>query len=155
MGIQTLITGYRVNLKSDYLLHRASSAFTFLATMTMFSRTLARSVLRQSVPSQSRCFHQTPRRYNVPTSLNNILAGGEAPAVLIKTVSQEGIQLAEGLVIPSACIFLEGKTFLWDVPEKLWDNWTPEHFEIFDVVVPKPGEFKHMVETSCNLNVQS
>ena len=155
MGIQTLITRYRVNLKSDYLLHRASSAFTFLATMTMFSRTLARSVLRQSVPSQSRRFHQTSKRLNVPTSLNNILAGGEAPAVLIKTVSQEGIQLAEGLVIPSACIFLEGKTFLWDVPEKLWDNWTPEHFEIFDVVVPKPGEFKHMVETSCNLNVQS
>ena len=122
MGIQALITGYRVNLKSDYLLQRTSSAFTFLVTMTMFSRTLARSVLRQSVPSQSRRFHQTSKRFNVPTSLNNILAGGEAPAVLIKTVSQEGIQLAEGLVIPSACIFLEGKTFLWDVPEKLWDN---------------------------------
>ncbi|KAK7696190.1 hypothetical protein QCA50_000841 [Cerrena zonata] len=104
----------------------------------MFSRTLAHSVLRQSTRTHRRCIHQTAKRLSVPTSLNNILAGGEAPAVLINTVSQEGIQLADGLVIPSACIFLEGKTFLWDVPPTLWDKWTPEHFEIFDVVVPKP-----------------
>lgn len=108
--------------------------------MTLFSRTSARSVFRQATLAQRRCIHPTAKRLSIPTSLNNILAGGEAPAVLIKTVSEEGIQLADGLAIPSACIFLEGKTFLWDVPQNLWDKWTPEHFEIFDVVVPKPGE---------------
>ncbi|CAL1700233.1 unnamed protein product [Somion occarium] len=106
--------------------------------MTMFSRTLTGSLLRQTFRTQRRYIHPTHIRRNVPTSLNNILAGGEAPAVLIRTVTPEGVELADGLVIPSACIFLEGQTFLWDVPEKLWDKWTPEHFEIFDVVVPKP-----------------
>ena len=34
---------------------------------------------------------------------------------------------------------LNGKTLLWNTPEGLWDGWTEDHFEVFDVVVPKPG----------------
>ena len=57
----------------------------------------------------------------------------------VKTITPGGIQLADGLILPSACIFLDGKVFLWNVPEKTWDGWKPEHFEIFETVVPKPG----------------
>lgn len=31
--------------------------------------------------------------------------------------------------------------FLWDVPtpNERWTNWQLDHFEVFDVVIPKPG----------------
>ena len=69
-----------------------------------------------------------------------MLFRSEAPAVQVKTITQNGIQLADGLILQAACIFLNGKVFLWNVPEKTWDGWKPEHFEVFDTVVPKPGE---------------
>lgn len=107
--------------------------------MNRIARTLAHPILRQQLwQSQRRFIHPTLIRQN--TTLNNILAGGPAPTVQIKTITSEGIQLADGMIIPSACIFLEGKTFLWDVPTTLWDGWKSEHFDIFDTVVPKPGE---------------
>ncbi|KAH8094904.1 NADH dehydrogenase 1 alpha subcomplex assembly factor 3 [Cristinia sonorae] len=86
----------------------------------------------------SRPLHSTRIRRNTPTALNNILAGGAAPAVQVKTITEEGIELVDGLILPSACIFLNGKTFLWNVPENLWEGWKNEHFEVFDLVVPKP-----------------
>ncbi|KAI9000717.1 DUF498-domain-containing protein [Trametes punicea] len=104
-------------------------------------RPAARSALRHSArPTLAvRAFHASSlRRYPGDGGLNNILSGGAAPAVEVKTITQNGIQLADGLVLSSACIFLDGKVFLWNVPEKLWDGWKPEHFEIFDTVVPKP-----------------
>lgn len=71
--------------------------------------------------------------------LTNMLAGDVPPPVQVHSISERGIQLADGLILPSSCIFLEGKVFLWDVPNTLWEGWTKEHLEIFDVVVPKPG----------------
>jgi NADH dehydrogenase [ubiquinone] 1 alpha subcomplex assembly factor 3 len=46
-----------------------------------------------------------------------------------------------GLVLPGACIFLAGRVFLWDIPtpNERWSNVGLEHFEVFDVVIPKPG----------------
>lgn len=76
-----------------------------------------------------------------PTSLTNILADGIPPPVQVSSITPSGILLADGLILPSACIFLNGKVFLWDVPEKLWAGWTKDHFEIFEAVVPKPGQF--------------
>ena len=73
------------------------------------------------------------------SSFTNILAGDIPLPVQVNSVSANGIKLADGLLIPSACIFLGGKVFLWDPPSTLWDGWTTEHFEIFEVVVPKPG----------------
>ncbi|GLB34212.1 putative DUF498-domain-containing protein [Lyophyllum shimeji] len=72
------------------------------------------------------------------SSLTNILADENPPPVQVKTITNDGIQLLDGLVLPSACIFLGGKVFLWDVPHKLWEGWGQEHFEIFETVVPKP-----------------
>ena len=87
----------------------------------------------------------TTRPLSQPTALNNILAGGAAPAVQVKTITNDGIVLADGLIIPSACIFLNGKTLLWNVPEHLWDGWKEEHFEVFEAVVPKPGAFRRII----------
>lgn len=75
---------------------------------------------------------------DTPTKFTNILAGANVPPVQVKTITSEGIQLEDGLVIPSSCIFLEGKVFLWNVPPMPWEGWKPEHFEIFDTVIPKP-----------------
>ncbi|TCD63965.1 hypothetical protein EIP91_004734 [Steccherinum ochraceum] len=88
--------------------------------------------------SRHRPLHTTPPARQIPTALNNILAGGATPAVQVKTITSEGIELEDGLIIPSACIFLNGKVLLWDTPEQLWDGWKEEHFEVFEVVVPKP-----------------
>ena len=97
----------------------------------LFANVLKRSAVRQ--------FH-TRAALRYPAGLENILGGGPAPPVQVKSIGEEGIQLADGLVIPSACIFLDGQVFLWNVPPKPWKDWTKEHFRIFDVVVPKPGE---------------
>ena len=49
----------------------------------------------------------------------------------------------QGLVLSSACVLLNGNVFLWDVPpvsqDGKWEGWGKQHFQIFDVVVPKPG----------------
>ena len=79
------------------------------------------------------------RQFHTQAGLENILGGGPAPPVQVKSIGEDGIQLADGLVIPSACIFLDGQVFLWNVPSKPWKDWTKDHFQIFDVVVPKPG----------------
>ena len=116
------------------------------ATMmsSAFLRPAALSVLRHStrLAAHPRSFHAScARRLPAPDGgLTNILSGGEAPAVQVKTVSPKGIQLSDGLILPSACIFLDGKVFLWNVPAKPWDGWKQEHFEIFETVVPKPGQ---------------
>jgi hypothetical protein len=74
------------------------------------------------------------------SGFTNILASEIPPPVQVQSMTDAGIILSDGLIISGPCIFLEGKVFLWDVPSTLWDGWGKERFEIFDVVVPKPGE---------------
>ena len=59
----------------------------------------------------------------------------------VRKMTGGGIELEDGLILPSSCIFLDGEVFLWNVPSTLWDGWSKEHFKVFEVVVPKPGEF--------------
>ena len=82
-------------------------------------------------------------------SFTNFLASDNPPAVQVESVSDNGIQLADGLIIPGPCIFLEGKVFLWDVPdldlssrtpEEKWQNWDEKRFDLFEVVTPRPGK---------------
>jgi len=86
-----------------------------------------------------RPIHTTTVR-NHPTPLTNILAGDVPPPVQVNCVTPDGIELANGLVLPSACIFLDGKVFLWDVPISLWSGWSKDHFEVFQMVSPRPGK---------------
>ena len=71
--------------------------------------------------------------------LTNII-NAAPPLVQVRTITSEGvIQLANGMNLPGASIFLGGKVFLWDVPSILWKDWDTNRFRIFEVVVPKPG----------------
>ncbi|KAF9554530.1 hypothetical protein CPC08DRAFT_712809 [Agrocybe pediades] len=93
----------------------------------------------------SRSLHTT--RVARDRSFTNLLADDDPPPVQVSSISDAGIQLADGLMIPGPSIFLEGKVFLWDVPhpdlksrkaEERWQGWTPERFEIFEAVAPRP-----------------
>ncbi|KIJ69856.1 hypothetical protein HYDPIDRAFT_23022 [Hydnomerulius pinastri MD-312] len=98
--------------------------------------------------SSSRLLHttsplQTPDR---PTVLTNMLASDVPPPVQVSSVSAHGITLADGLVLKGAVVFLEGKVFLWDVPQPSkgvggvsgWEGWGKEQWGLFEIVVPKP-----------------
>jgi NADH dehydrogenase [ubiquinone] 1 alpha subcomplex assembly factor 3 len=73
------------------------------------------------------------------SQLTNILASEIPPPVQVKSISTAGVLLQDGRLLPSACIFLEGEILLWDVPPTHWEGWDESRFEVFDVVVPKPG----------------
>ena len=75
-----------------------SSSFGQMSVL--FTNTLRRSAVRQS---------HTRSALRYPTGLENILGGGLVPLVQVKSIREGGIQLADGLVIPSACIFLDGQ----------------------------------------------
>lgn len=105
---------------------------------TVLTRALHRS--SRTAASSLRLFHASTYIRNTSGGLTNILEGLPPSTLQVKTITSEGIQLADGLILPSACIFLDGKVFLWDVPEKQWEGWDKKHFEIFEIVVPKPGE---------------
>jgi NADH dehydrogenase [ubiquinone] 1 alpha subcomplex assembly factor 3 len=106
-----------------------------------------RSLLRRTL-------HTTPiRKTDRPTVFTNMLAGDVPPPVQVSSVTSAGIQLADGLILPSACIFLDGKVFLWDVPTRLWDGWGREHWDAFEVVVPKPGAFEVLLTPAAITNV--
>ncbi|KAI0036778.1 DUF498-domain-containing protein [Vararia minispora EC-137] len=70
--------------------------------------------------------------------LTNILADDNPPPVQVKSMSDAGIELADGQLIPGACIFIDGKIFLWDVPPTQWRGWSEERFEMFEIIVPRP-----------------
>jgi NADH dehydrogenase [ubiquinone] 1 alpha subcomplex assembly factor 3 len=69
-----------------------------------------------------------------------MLSSEISPPVQVNSISEAGIQLADGLLLPSSCVFLEGNVYLWDVPAvpSSWSLWTKEHFELFETVVPRP-----------------
>lgn len=105
----------------------------------MFLTPLRSTLLRHSLRNSPRLLHSTATLRDSPTHFTNILAGANVPATQVKSVTPEGIHLEDGRIVPGPCIFLEGQVFLWNVPSTLWDGWKPEHFEVFDAVVPKPG----------------
>ena len=98
------------------------------------------TVLRSRAPL--RAFHTARTLRNQKwAQLTNILAGEIPPPVQVKSITPAGVLLQDGRLLPSACIFLEGEVLLWDVPPTLWKGWDESKFELFDVVVPKPGAY--------------
>ncbi|KAG8863836.1 hypothetical protein FRB96_007673 [Tulasnella sp. 330] len=69
--------------------------------------------------------------------------GAPPPPVMVKRMTDAGVELIDGLLIPRSCIFLDGRVFLWDAspPPKGGNlsHLTKDMFEMFEVVVPKPG----------------
>ncbi|THU91911.1 DUF498-domain-containing protein [Dendrothele bispora CBS 962.96] len=106
-------------------------------SLKIHSRAVVVHGTRLSAVSHFRLLHSSSTvRSNEP--FVNILADENPPPVQVNSITSGGIQLIDGLIIPSSCIFLEGKVLLWDVPASLWNGWTKDHFEVFEVVVPKP-----------------
>ncbi|KAJ7098666.1 DUF498-domain-containing protein [Mycena belliarum] len=102
------------------------------------------SIIRNRLAPLDKChthpcrpLHSTARLRESHTSLTNILASDTPPAVQVSSVSDDGILLEDGLLLPAACIFLDGKVFLWDVPESV-TQWGREHLAVFEAVVPRP-----------------
>lgn len=89
----------------------------------------------------SRCINRRSlHNDNARPGLTNILAGSGPLPVQITNVTSEGIQLADGLILSSACIILDGKVFLWEIPPGRFEGWDKAHFEIFESVIPRPGK---------------
>ena len=116
----------------------------------LHSHPIARSSSKKLQPTSllvSRNLHTTVIRRD--SSFTNLLADDNPPPVQVSSLSDNGILLADGLLIPGACIFLGGKVYLWDTPElktntrrtqEIWRTWAEERFQIFDIVTPRPGE---------------
>ena len=127
---------------------------TTISRSQPFYRSIRRLSKNFQPPSLSinRNLHTTPIRRD--RSFTNLLADDNPPPVQVSSLSDNGIRLADGLLIPGACIFLEGKVYLWDTLEfktnantntrtttqETWRAWGEERFQIFDVVTPRPGE---------------
>ena len=110
-------------------------------------RSISKGFARTSLLA-SRNLHTTVIRRD--RSFTNVLADDDnPPPVQVSSLSDNGILLADGLLVPGACIFLEGKVYLWDTPalqnnmrtttQEVWRGWAEERFQIFDVVTPRPG----------------
>jgi len=98
------------------------------------------TILRSRAPIRALHTARALRNQKWP-QLTNILAGEIPPPVQVKSITPAGVLLQDGRLLPSACIFLEGEVLLWDVPPMLWNGWDESKFEVFDVVVPKPGAY--------------
>lgn len=128
-----------MSFKLRFVLPRSLQCAARRLPLREFS-SLERKPLRPLIASShSRSICVSPARYD--SSFTNILADVNPPPVQVNSITSEGIQLLDGLLIPSACIFLEGQVFLWDVPNTLWDGWGKEHLDIFETVLPKPGKY--------------
>ncbi|KAF7775823.1 hypothetical protein Agabi119p4_4216 [Agaricus bisporus var. burnettii] len=119
----------------------------------MFLRSLPRAVYRPLLRSFTTHATRPRTRLNTLTcnalarslsttpvrrDLTNILADENPPPVQVNSISEDGILLADGLLLPSSCIFFDGQVFLWDVPQKLWEGWSPERFEFFEATLNRP-----------------
>ncbi|KAF8312231.1 DUF498-domain-containing protein [Clavulina sp. PMI_390] len=126
----------RKELQISLLLSRRSS----------ISRHLISSPSAVSRPTSARLVGARTLSTSVPSRSSladaSIYADDGPPPVSVKTVTSTGVELLDGLVLSSACIFLEGRVFLWEVPKieghASWPGWTTDHFKIFEVVVPRP-----------------
>jgi hypothetical protein len=58
----------------------------------------------------------------------------------VASITPTGIHLEDGLLLPAACIFLDGTVFLWDPPASV-TAWGREHLRVFEAVVPRPGGY--------------
>lgn len=140
--------------KSVTCTSKVSFLFLKFRISSMFLRSLPRAVYRPLLRSFTTHATRPRTRLNTLTcnalarslsttpvrrDLTNILADENPPPVQVNSISEDGILLADGLLLPSSCIFFDGQVFLWDVPQKLWEGWSPERFEFFEATLNRPG----------------
>ncbi len=114
------------------------------------SRRLAptpRAALSLAHPSASRAFHSSAPAHS---GLTNLFEAGDNPPLSVAKLDARGFHLSDGLLVPGGLVFADGRAFLWDVDppgdtkrgiEGAWEGWSKERFEVFERVVPRPGEW--------------
>lgn len=108
---------------------------------------MLRTLLAQSSKSlQTRSLHTT----RPVLSLQNIFETSDRPSLTIAKLTPKGFHLSDDLVVPGGLVLAGYQALLWDVdPPKgdgsgdlkaAWQGWTKERFQVFESVVPRPGE---------------
>jgi hypothetical protein len=103
------------------------------------------SLVLGSQPSNERLHksyfpHANQQRWLNTGGLTNLFDTSTVGGIQIRNVSDTGgIELEDGLTFLSSCILTRGKAFLWKTPGPPWNGWSAAEFELFEVLVPKPG----------------
>jgi len=89
--------------------------------------------------------------------LQNILASEDDPVrIQVDKLTPRGFHLTDDLLVPGGLLLIDGKPFMWDVnPPNLkaatlpefWKDLSPDAFRIFEVVLPRPGEFQFSLKS--------
>jgi NADH dehydrogenase [ubiquinone] 1 alpha subcomplex assembly factor 3 len=119
--------------------HPLLESFTMLRT----------SVARLAQPLSARGLHTT----RPLQSLQNIFETSDRPSLTIAKLTPKGFHLSDDLVVPGGLVLAGYQALLWNVDppkgdgsggmEEAWKGWTKERFQVFESVVPRPGQSAH------------
>jgi len=84
-------------------------------------------------------------------SLQNLFDTADRPSLTIAKLTPKGFHLSDDLVVPGGLVLAGYQALLWNVDppkgdgtngmEAAWQGWTKERFQVFESVVPRPGEY--------------
>lgn len=107
---------------------------------------LRTSLTRLARPLVPRGLHTT----RPVQSLQNIFDTADRPSLTITKLTPKGFHLSDDLVVPGGLVLAGYQALLWNVDppkgdgtggmEAAWQGWTKERFQVFESVVPRPGE---------------
>jgi len=107
---------------------------------------LRTSVTRLAQPLSTRGLHTT----RPVQSLQNIFDTADRPSLTIAKLTPKGFHLSDDLVVPGGLVLAGYQALLWNVDppkgdgtggmEEAWKGWTKERFQVFESVVPRPGQ---------------
>jgi NADH dehydrogenase [ubiquinone] 1 alpha subcomplex assembly factor 3 len=113
------------------------------------------SLNRLVTPLTSRGLHTT----RPVQSLTNIFDTADRPSLTIAKLTPKGFHLSDDLVVPGGLVLAGYQALLWNVDppvgdgtgglEAAWKGWTKERFQVFESVVPRPGECHDDCEWLC------
>ncbi|KAK4699404.1 NADH dehydrogenase [ubiquinone] 1 alpha subcomplex assembly factor 3, partial [Phenoliferia sp. Uapishka_3] len=113
---------------------------------TLFAQAAPRALACTCLPRQivARPFSSTSSTRRIADDFVNIIQADAArPIPQVATLSAStGFTLADGLVVPSPVILINGVVFLWDVmpPGELeWEGFNEEYWKLFEIITPRPG----------------
>jgi NADH dehydrogenase [ubiquinone] 1 alpha subcomplex assembly factor 3 len=107
---------------------------------------LQTSITRLAQPLTARTLHTT----RPVLSLQNIFETSDRPSLTIAKLTPKGFHLSDDLVVPGGLVLAGYQALLWNVDppkgdgsggmEEAWKGWTKERFQVFESVVPRPGQ---------------
>lgn len=116
-------------------LHRSLAFGSRIHSVGRYARPSYKNLNRKPFPTQIQ------QRWLNTGGLNNLFDRDTVSGIQIRNVAETGIEFEDGLTLSSSCIVVGGKVFLWKTPGPPWVGWTNDDFELFNVIIPKPGTF--------------